>query len=390
MSRVGYWDNAERRTTFRDLLKAYDIYGWKARIHRPFTMDGTLVDQRGEGPGAIFVIQLADKIKWNDFAKEAGWMDSGGYYSGDVGPRFNADLQRLGFIEDDGRDEWVTHMWSQWAYIELLNLQKGQPVEYVENDYEHVSSIKSTPGIVSNVIIPDHPNAGQFIVELFVIHPLSWVRIPRAMDTDYLKPEHISSWTDRILVRSTYLNWKEKFPASLPAGDFSSDKKEFIFNEAIPLDQVKGICKSTLTNEELILRCWLGSAMFHIVPIVYGHSGTFRPMRKEVARESVPYVVTKKDIDDALKRGEHFEQNPVYPEQWGVDPQFHVGSKVMLTKDIRRLGNEYRAGWIGTVADTNMGKDGGFFYDVEFGEDPGENTAPHIAEDILVRAKRMY
>lgn len=362
MSRIGYWDNAERRTTFRDLLKAYDMYGWKARIKVPFPMDGVLVDQRGEGPGAIFVLQLEPKISWFQFCMEAGFTDTGGHptssRSEQTADRLFEDLNRLGFIER-GQTDYVTHMWGQWINVELLDLQRGQPVEYVEDDQSgNVASIKSTPGIVQKVVKGKDDDWTSSIIELFLVHPISWVRIPRAMDTDYLKPEHVSAWTDRVVVRSTYLNWKEKSPETLPPGNMASDNKEFIFDTPIPLQQVQNFCALTVKVEgkqvknpyggeidERVLRCWLGAAMFHIVPIVRGHSGTFRPMRMEVARESIPYVVTKKDIDDAMKRGEHFEQNPVYPPEW------HHNLKV---GDFVRIRTGRRAGHLGYIEAINV------------------------------------
>lgn len=314
MSRIGYYDNAERRTTFRDLLKMYDVYGQRAMIMHPIDVTGTLVDQRGHGPGAIFILQLDEKIMFTDYLNRIG-IDTPG------SPKAMAlfdDFNRLGFIESylkpiDYDNSRITHLWAQWKDVILIDMQRGQPVEYVESESTHVASIKSTPGIVQNVVKGDDT---LDVIELFLVHPVSWVRIPRAMDTDYLKPEHISSWTDRMVVRSTYLNWKEKYPDSLPAGHISTDGKEYVLASPIPLDQVKGICSSTLTDKERILRCWLGAAMFHVVPIVIGHTGRFRPMRMEVARESIPYVVTRADVDDAMRRGEHFENNPIYPSEW--------------------------------------------------------------------------
>ena len=337
MSRIGYYDNAERRTTFRDLLKAYDVYGYRAMIMGQIDAKGTIVDQRGHGPGAIFVLKLDEPIMVVDYVDQLGLTVSGTNIATSVKAKAVVDdLIRLGFVESylkpmTYENSRITHLWAQWKDVVLIDLQKGQPVEYVESESSHVASIKSTPGIVNKVMVPDHPAAEREIVELFLVHPVSWVRIPRSMDTDYLKPEHVSSWTDRMVVRSTYLNWKEKSQDTLPKGKVSDDGKEYVLDEPIALDDVKGMCSTSLTDAERVLRCWLGAAMFHIVPIVVGHSGTFRPMRIEVAQDSIPYIVTRKDIDDAMKRGEHFEQNPVYPAEWGPRPKFIMSQKVWYT-----------------------------------------------------------
>lgn len=341
---IGYFDNAERRATFRDLLNMYDVYGQRAMIMHPIDVKGTIVDQRGHGPGAIFILQLDEKMMFREYLEGAGLVIPGtSLESSQKAKALFDDFNRLGFIESylkpmTYENSRITHLWAQWQHVVLIDVQRGQPVEYVESQSDHVASIKSTPGIVQNVInspttasLEGSVTGPQEVIELFLVHPVSWVRIPRAMDTDYLKPEHVSAWTDRMVVRSTYLNWKEKSPQTLPAGKMSEDGKEYIFESPIKLDDVRGICGSTLTDKERILRCWLGAAMFHVVPIVVGYSGTFRPMRAEVARESIPYIVTRKDIDDALKRGGHFEQNPVYPDEWD-NQDFMEGDKVTIVQ----------------------------------------------------------
>jgi hypothetical protein len=286
LMRIGHYDDnpGEKWEYFEETLVDYDPHGIKVKVGYPFHKTGSIIKQLGSGPGSMFLVYLDEPIHWNNYVAQFNIKNQKYHYK---------DLDNHGCLDKDNN---VICIYGKWADITIKGLRKNMPVEYVESDYSHISSIKSTPGIVSGV------EKDKGIVYMFAAAPVSWFRAPYAIDTDYIKPEHISKYTDRIVVRSTYLMWKEKSPDTLPPGKLTKDGEEFIFDETIPLEEVKKFCDEAVEEDEHKLRCWLGGAMFHIMPIVASrHEGTFHPMRLEVAQDAAAYVVSAEEVEAAIE-----------------------------------------------------------------------------------------
>lgn len=294
---IGFYDNPEEQFAWRKYLTQYTPIGVRVRVSYPYfrTIDkkmprGTIRAQRGEGAGAVFIVDLdrKDAVPWSQFTRD--WDNR----KRDALMRqlYNFDCLKTKALFRGVQDMAITCIHMQWLNLEAIDMKRGQPVEYQEEEHRHVDSIKSTPGIVQAV----HKN--NRIVDLFLFEPIPWMRLPYAVDTSFIKPQFLSSVTNRLSKNGVYEYWKEISPRTIPPGRMSEDGKEYVLDEYIPLEMVQTVCQDVPEEYDERLRCWLGGALFHVVPIRMNHiSGTFRPMRRELAGKELPYIVTKEDIE---------------------------------------------------------------------------------------------
>jgi hypothetical protein len=280
---LGFYDNPREREWFEKYLIDYDPAGIWVSFDRPIHGKGQILEQKGAGPGAFFTIHLETPISFGSYFQQAYLM------------RIPADQKKMeaaiyhqlwdfGMIEESGTgdrdDDKVTGIYARWIDTTIIGFKKGLPVTYVEHDSTRVASIKVTYGIVKDVY---KTKGGRGIVEMFLLDPLTWYRAPIAIDTDYLKPEHVSKHVTHLTREGVYRDWQTHFPGTIPPGHMTDDKEEYILDEPIDLAQVKEMADKipNFTPEDR-LRFWLEAALFHIIPIDVTHdSGKFKPMRRE-------------------------------------------------------------------------------------------------------------
>ena len=208
----GFYDNPAARQWWEKFLVDYSPIGLKVEVEWPIQAKGEILEQKGAGPGAIMMVKLDQPIHIDNYFRSAHIPEKNW-------TAIESDLRNMGCIEEHGSGEYVGCVWTQWNRTRLLQFHRGLPASYVECEYRHVASIKVTNGIVQKAYkFKNTENRETHIADLFLFDPLPWYRAPQAIETDALKPEFISSFTDRMVVRSTYLAWKEKSPETLPQG----------------------------------------------------------------------------------------------------------------------------------------------------------------------------
>lgn len=307
MRGIGFYDNPAARHWWEKFLVDYSPVGLRVEAEWPIKAKGEVIEQKGAGPGAIFLIRLDQKIPYTTYVNEAGVPEA----KWDI---VFSDLKNMGCVEEGGEHDFVTCIWSQWRFVRLLSFHRGLPASYTEDDPVHVASIKVTNGIVQRAYkFTNTENHETGVVDFFLFEPLPWYRAPYAIETDALKPEFISAFTDRMVVRSTYTAWYEKDPSTLPPGQMSDDGEEYVLHQPIPLALVKDVANRLIDRDDLKFRFWLGACLFYVLPIdaQYG-SGTFRPMREDEAGRHAPYIVAPGEIEKTMKR----QVDPAILSKW--------------------------------------------------------------------------
>lgn len=298
MGRFGYFDNPERRVTFQDILRDYDPAGYRVRVTYPLSFTGTIIEQMGLGkavPGSFFKVHLDDPVEWGVYKTAVLRGDE------QKSLTVHRQLQQFGCLEDQssGRSkdpyrQMITCLFVQWQHMIAIDIKKGQPLEYQEGSGQTgLMGQRTTLGIAQSV---EKAKSGHIIVNFFLLEPLTWVRAPMAIETDFMRPEYVSKYVTALTTDGVYRDWKEKSPGTLPKGTFSEDKEEYVLHDPVLLEEVRPIA-DTLTGEDKV-RCMLEASLFHVVPIdTAHHSGVFRPMRMEHAGYIIPYIVTKRDVE---------------------------------------------------------------------------------------------
>lgn len=282
---IGFYDNPRERSWFEKYLIDYDPAGVWVSFRNPIRGKGQIIEQKGAGPGAMFTVNLETPISFGKYLGEVQQKFIRREDRKKVDDAIHAQLWNFGLIEPSNtgvpEDDKVTGIWTRWIDLTLIGFKKGLPVIYTEHDPTRVATVKVTYGIVKDVYKKKSGTGG--IVEMFLLDPLTWYRAPLAIDTDYLKPEHVSKHVTHLTREGVYRDWKAHFPTTIPPGRMTQDNEEYILDEPMDLDQVKEVCgRIPGLSPEDRLRCWLESALFHILPINVEHdSGSFRPMRRE-------------------------------------------------------------------------------------------------------------
>lgn len=296
--RLGFYDNAERRARWQDILKDYDPAGYRVKIQYPINRPGTIIRQMSIGgeylvatqPGAWFFIELDTPFDWTEYEQTVLRGDRTKAVA-----VFN-QLMQLGCFDGNGN---ITRIPIQWPHLKALGIRKGQPLEYVEGD-ESGYGTKTTLGIAKDVYT--NPKNDHTIVEFFLLEPLSAFRAPGPIEMDFIKPEFLSRYSLGLTVEGIYRDWNTVSHETIPPGRLSEDGEEYIFDHPVELDQVRNICKiiPNLTPEDRA-NCVIEGATFHIVPIdATTAAAAFRPMRVEHAGWVAPFVVTKRDLEDQV------------------------------------------------------------------------------------------
>jgi hypothetical protein len=317
--RLGYYDNAERRARWQDILKDYDPAGFRVEIVYPIQATGTIIRQMTIGgeaqvatqPGAFFLVDLDESYNWQDYADNILHGDPQKMH--DV----YRQLEQFDCLTETGD---IERLFVQWPDLEAIDIKRGQPLEYVERESGRgIPGTKTTLGIATKDVY-QNPKNNHRIVDFFLLEPLSWYRAPIAIETDFIKPEYLSSFSFGLTVEGAYRDWKNTSPETLPPGRLTEDGNEYLFDHPIPLSEVKRVCDAVPRLEkEDKLRCMLEGSTFHIVPIdQYLTAGVFRPMRVEHAGWVTPFVVTKRDLED-LARGAEGEPDEDEPDEDGPD-----------------------------------------------------------------------
>jgi len=302
MGRLGFYDNPERRARWQDLLRDYSVEGKRVEVEYPVHFTGTIIRQmaisESASPHALFMVALDKPILLKDYLGGIRHTYHGAKPDYTLIER---QLYQLGCIDERMGFPVVVNAWANWNQMTAISIQRGQPLEYEEHaSSSGVYSSLTTLGISQNVY--KNPKNGHTIVEFFLLEPLSWFRSPQAIETDFLKAEFVSRFTSALTVEGVYRDWKEKSPETLPAGNTSEDGNEYILNEITELSEVARFIKDKSGFEgEDATRAMLEASFFHIIPIDVDHnSGKFRPMRMEHTGYILPYVVTRRDVEEAL------------------------------------------------------------------------------------------
>jgi hypothetical protein len=289
--RIGYYDNAERRVSFKDILKNYDPSGYRVEVTYPLRFKGTIIKQMRVGytasPAEFFLVKMDHPTNFTEYSHTILDDDPEKIVA------VHRQLQQFGCMEGD----LITCLFIQWSHMRAIDIHRGQPLEYQEPSIQSgLSGTRTTLGIAQNVFINDKNQ--HTIVEFFLLEPLTWFRSPHAIETDFLKPHHVSRFSVALTSDGVYRDWKDFSSETLPKGKLSEDGEEYLLTEPIELESVKPICDK-LTNATDRTRCLLEASLFHVIPIDMTNSmGLFRPMRMEHAEKSIPYSITKRDLED--------------------------------------------------------------------------------------------
>ena len=285
----GYFDNPEVKKKFGEELARYSPAGVHVdfQILQRLPVSGTIISEtsqehrygKGAGRSGTFYIVRLDpdyRIHFRNLMKELRLQ-------GDVETqrRLLYDFRNLGCIDEN---HFIQCYWPLWSETDITNLHEGLPVEFIERDDEHISSIKSTPGIISKIHKNFTNSDGNTsdVIELFLFDPISWMRAPYGIESDLLQEYHLSDYTNRIS-ESTYDEWKALSPDTLPSG--TKEGTEYVLDDWIELDRVKEFCGEHV-EKDFQEQCYLGGAMFNVLPLSRNAlEGDFRLMRAPVARE---------------------------------------------------------------------------------------------------------
>lgn len=163
----------------------------------------------------------------------------------------------------DERDR-VVRIVTPWRNVTLDPLEIGMMTEYVEEGRQ------GTRVIAGRLV---GRSAHSVYLELF--EPLTAMRLPEKTVADDIKKGFYSDRT-WALSADTYAALEDVAPDTIPKGEWTSDREEYLLSEPVDIATLKEFCDKNYPKESL---CLLSCLVYFIVPI--SDKGAFRPLRAD-------------------------------------------------------------------------------------------------------------
>lgn len=251
-------EKARARKVIED-LEDYSVAGVDVTWERT-GYKGKIVRQGGVGPGALFLMELDKPIGFERHVRSFGLGEK-------EAQALYEQMLNDGCLDTEGM---IRCAWTYWREL-IVEPKKGVLTEYTEDDPEHPQSIINYPGRIAGI------EGDIALLELY--EPVSYFGAPGDMVAQKIRKGFYSEET-YVLGVDLVEQWKEHSPSTLPRGRFTEEGIEYVLEKPIKVSDVRALCQKHFPFEP---GCWWESLVLYVVPIDLMGSGSFRPMREDLA-----------------------------------------------------------------------------------------------------------